>query len=231
MLQTILLVLGLFAVLVSMVSFVEGTSVPSLISDLRAEAVRARRLRRSRRDNAVYPYFYDVGLRNRTDGQPSTPTGGQVNVGGYRLDVTPMPEGMCPLYTLHHHNTGDRVPCTGEEALLWREAAIEYATALREAGATLRAAHERARLRLVRLLPGGRSRVASELLRERGRFREQALAAAAAYRPVHDEIEHRLRQQRRRHERRIHERRIEEEPPNPRGRRGRGGEADAGPVT
>ncbi|MFD0888845.1 hypothetical protein ACFQ08_30280, partial [Streptosporangium algeriense] len=80
MLQTILLVLGLFVVLVSMVSLVEGTSPPALVSDLRARSARNRRLRRHRRDNAVYPYFYDVGLKNRAEGQPPAPVGGRVGV-------------------------------------------------------------------------------------------------------------------------------------------------------
>ncbi len=203
MLQTILLVLGLFVVLVSMVSFVEGTSVPRLISGLHSKAHRARHIRRSRRDNAVYPYFYDVGLKNRADAQPLAPAAGRVNVGGCTLDLAPMPTGMCRLYTLHHHGTGHSVPCTGEEARLWREAAIEYVTALREAGTALRAAHERARLRLVRLLPGGRSVVAAELRRAREHFRERALAAAAAYRPVHDTIQHRLRREGCDNERRV----------------------------
>ncbi|MEV8631922.1 hypothetical protein AB0395_09715 [Streptosporangium sp. NPDC051023] len=202
MLQTILLVLGLFAVLVSMVSFVEGTSLPGLISDLRTETLRTRRLRRSRRDNAVYPYFYDVGLKNRAEGQPPAPAGGRVSVGRCKLDDTPMPEGMCAVYTLYHHDTGHRVPCTGEEARRWREAAVEYVTALRGAGAALRAAHEQARLRPARLLPGGRRRIAAELREARGRFRDLALAATSAYRPVHDEIEHRLGQERREHEHR-----------------------------
>ncbi|MEV7010544.1 hypothetical protein [Streptosporangium sp. NPDC051022] len=199
MLQTILLVLGLLAVLVSMVSLVEGVSVPGLVSDLRAKTLRARRVRRNRRDHAVYPYFYDIGLQSRVDGQPCghhfAVTEGRISVGSYKLNTTPMPEGMCPVYTLRRHGAGHRVSCSGEEARLWRDAAIGYVAALREAGTTLRAAHERTRLRFVRLLPGGRRRIAAELQEARGRFREQALTAAATYRPVHDEIERRIGRQ------------------------------------
>ncbi|MER7132368.1 hypothetical protein [Streptosporangium saharense] len=192
MLQTILLVLGLFVALVSMVILVEGTSPAGVVADLRTEAARARRLRRSRRDNAVYPYFYDVGLKNRAEAQPPAPVKGRVGVSRCGLRSVPMPPGMTPLYTLHHHGTGRLVPCTGEEVRRWRQAAVDYVTALREAGTALRAAHERARRRPVRLLPGGRRRIAAELRQARGHFRSVALAAAAAYRPTHDEIEHRL---------------------------------------
>ncbi|MFD0883905.1 MFS transporter [Streptosporangium algeriense] len=45
----------------------------------------------------------------------------------------------------------------------------------------------------VRLLPGGRRRIAAELREARERFRSVALAASAGYRPVHDEIANRLK--------------------------------------
>ncbi|MEU1875964.1 hypothetical protein ABZ470_01525 [Streptosporangium sp. NPDC020072] len=193
MLQTILLVLGLFVALVSMVILVEGTSLSELVSDIRTRNARTRRLRRCRRDNAVYPYFYDVGLKNRAEAQPPAPVGGRVGVSRCGLEGAPMPPGMSSLYTLHHRGTGHLVPCTGEEVRRWRQAAVEYVTTLREAGAALRAEHERARLRPVQLLPGGRRRIAAELREARGRFQSAALTAAAAYRPVHDEIANRLK--------------------------------------